>query len=187
MIEVLKYFDSAASAAEYYKIPYATFIDYMEKYDIPRKRWTGGPRVHGRRINIPIDEALALSAAGTTYEELAQKYGVSYGVIVKRMKEAGHKAPWRRTADPRFKNVQSQKRSVLRQLGITACEICGETRAIDFCHIKPAASGGPISAQNCLVLCPNHHRLYDSDSLITQELAKIQPKIDLAREIYGGW
>lgn len=190
MIEAASYFNNIASdAAKHYGVKYATWIDWLKKFNIPRSKpgivLKGRPS--HRRHDLPIQEAIELSNSGTTYEELSQKYGVSYGVVVRRMQEAGYKAPWRRAKDPRFNNVQSNKKKILRQLNITACEICAEVRALDFCHIKPAAGGGPIEATNCLVLCPNHHRLYDSDSLTTEEFAKIQPKVDLAKQIYGGW
>ncbi len=41
------------------------------------------------------------------------------------------------------------------------CEICGENRSTDRCHIIPAKLGGTADADNILVLCPTHHRLLD--------------------------
>lgn len=41
------------------------------------------------------------------------------------------------------------------------CQICGENRSIDRCHIIPARLGGTLSNENLLFLCPTHHRLFD--------------------------
>ena len=41
------------------------------------------------------------------------------------------------------------------------CEICGENRAIDKCHILPNKLGGFAQMDNLLYLCPTHHRLFD--------------------------
>lgn len=43
----------------------------------------------------------------------------------------------------------------------TPCEICGENRSIDQCHIIPKEHGGPKAPGNILYLCPTHHRLFD--------------------------
>jgi len=190
MISAMAYFNNIASdAAKHYEVKYATWIDWLIKFDIPRQR--PGSVLKGRpshkRHDIPVSEAIIMSSGGVSYEEIATKYNVSYGVVARRMKEVGHKAPWRRVKDPRFSTHATNKRKVLQQLSIDACEICGESRTLDFAHIKPDAKGGPIEPGNCLVLCPTHHRLYDSSSLTPDELAKIQPKVDLARQSYGDW
>lgn len=184
----MAYFNQVASdAAKHYRVPYATWIDWLIKFELPRQRpgkvLIGRPS--HRKIEIPIEEAVELSSSGVTYQELATKYGVSDGVIVRRMKEVGHKAPWRRTKDARFHTAQWHKRKVLQELNIMSCEICGENRSIDFCHIKPAADGGPITATNCLVLCPTHHRLFDSNELADIEFEKIINKVVLAAKTYG--
>ena len=41
------------------------------------------------------------------------------------------------------------------------CEVCGENRAIDRCHIIPSMLGGAKSDANTIYLCPTHHRLFD--------------------------
>lgn len=194
MLEALPAFDSASAAAHHYGVPYPTWIDWMIKFDIPRNRWLGGPRNQGARQEIPIEEAVRLSNEGTTYQELADRYDVSYGVIFRRMKEVGHSPPWRRAKDPRFKTHSTKKRKVLQEIGIESCEICGEDRTLDFAHIKPAADGGPIEKENCLVLCPTHHRLYDGGLLSRDEFQAVLPKVRAAEALYlwtngfyGGW
>ena len=55
----------------------------------------------------------------------------------------------------------------------TACEICGENRTIDCCHIIPARFGGEFNEENILYLCPTHHRLFDRGKLTLEEIKKI--------------
>jgi hypothetical protein len=194
LVQAIQHFDSAKAAAKHYGIEYSTLIDHLKKHGIDRRRWIKGPRVHGARQDIPIKEAIELSNSGATYQQIASRYGVSYGVINRRMREAKHKAPWRRTKDDRFRTTSFHKRVVLEKLGITACEICGEDRAIDFCHIKPAEEGGLTAKENTLILCPTHHRLYDAGKLSPDEFTKIKIKVINAETLYcfkngfyGGW
>lgn len=189
MVEAMKYFNNVASdAAQYYGVKYATWVDALKKFNIPRGPTGASHETISRiRHEIPIEEAIKLSDSGVSYEELAKKYEVSFAIVSKRLLEVGYKAPKRRIKNPKFLSISYHKRKILQRLNITACEICGETRVLDFAHIKPASEGGPIADDNCLVLCANHHRMYDSNSLTPEELAKVQAKVDLAKQIYGGF
>jgi hypothetical protein len=53
------------------------------------------------------------------------------------------------------------------------CEICGENRSTDKCHILPNRLGGTASTDNLLILCPTHHRLLDRHMLSRAEFAQI--------------
>jgi len=188
MEEAMKAFGWVASdAAAHYGVKYATWVDALKRFGITRSR--PGEVLKGRpshrRHEIPIEEAVQLSNAGKTYQEIADKYGVSYGVICRRMKDVGHEAPWRRSKDPRFSTHSTKKRKVLQELGLTACQICGERRALDFAHIKPASEGGPTTKENCLVLCPTHHRVYDSGQMTEEEFSQVLPKVRAAEALYG--
>lgn len=55
----------------------------------------------------------------------------------------------------------------------TPCEICGENRSIDRCHIIPNNIGGKLENHNILYLCPTHHRLFDRFVLTKDEWDKI--------------
>ncbi|KHA76015.1 hypothetical protein NC77_26615 [Janthinobacterium lividum] len=57
-----------------------------------------------------------------------------------------------------------------RNLG---CEVCGENRSTDKCHIVPNKLGGSAEPNNILVLCPTHHRLFDRFMLSRAEYAAI--------------
>ena len=54
-----------------------------------------------------------------------------------------------------------------------ACEICGENRTINFCHIIHREHGGRYYETNHIYLCPTHHFLFDQARLSRQEFAKI--------------
>ncbi len=49
------------------------------------------------------------------------------------------------------------------------CEVCGERRITDYCHIVPRMMGGPSAEENYLYLCPTHHHLFDSRRLSPEE------------------
>lgn len=177
--------DSAASAACEAGVPYNTFIDWMSRFDISRTRWRGGPRGNTRKQNIPVDEAIKLSDKGVTYRDLAEKYGVSYGVLSKRMKEAGYKPPNRtKKYDDRINGAPYTHRKVLQEIGIFYCEICGEDRTFDLSHIVPRKDGGPTCVENSLVLCPTHHRLFDKEKLTPGEKKKIKRKVSKAKRLF---
>jgi hypothetical protein len=53
------------------------------------------------------------------------------------------------------------------------CEICGENRSIDRCHIIPSKLYGSQESNNLLFLCPTHHRLFDRFMLSKSEWAQI--------------
>ncbi|MGL6553815.1 HNH endonuclease signature motif containing protein [Aeromonas jandaei] len=53
------------------------------------------------------------------------------------------------------------------------CEICGENRSIDRCHIIPNKLGGTQEEENILILCPTHHRLFDRFMLSKSEWIQI--------------
>ena len=56
------------------------------------------------------------------------------------------------------------------------CAICGwDKTSNDICHIVPTKSGGPHSVENIIVLCPNHHRMFDQDKISMDEIIKARP------------
>lgn len=56
-----------------------------------------------------------------------------------------------------------------------ACCVCGFNRSVDFAHIVWKKDGGKIRKDNIAILCPNHHRLFDSGKLTEEEFALIKP------------
>ena len=55
-----------------------------------------------------------------------------------------------------------------------SCEVCGENRSTDRCHIIPSKLGGSGGPDNILILCPTHHRLFDRFMLSRGEYASIR-------------
>lgn len=53
------------------------------------------------------------------------------------------------------------------------CEVCGENRVIDGCHIIPRRVNGTQKIDNVVFLCPTHHRLFDTCMLSKEEWDKI--------------
>ena len=53
----------------------------------------------------------------------------------------------------------------------TPCAICGWDEAqTDAAHIVPHGDGGPDTVENGVILCPNHHRMFDSDLIPLDEV-----------------
>lgn len=76
------------------------------------------------------------------------------------------------TSKPAFnKAMRMDARDRLMETGVKyECKICGETRQVDICHIKPISNFNNetridiINApDNNIVLCPLHHRLLDNN------------------------
>jgi len=53
------------------------------------------------------------------------------------------------------------------------CEICGENRVTEACHIIPSRIGGTLKVDNVLFLCPTHHSLFDRGRLNKDEWNKL--------------
>lgn len=66
----------------------------------------------------------------------------------------------------------------IRFLKGKGCMICGFDRIVEAAHIIPAREGGRGEEENFLVLCPNHHKLFDRNLLTESELLKIKEKLD---------
>lgn len=182
---------TVTNAAKACGLPYHTFYDYLRRFDIPREIWHGGPGGNTRRQDIPIEEAIELSEQGVRYADIATRFGVSYFVLSKRLLEAGYKAPIGRQRkwpeDEPWASAPYQHRNILRQINIRQCEVCGEGRALDLCHIRPRRKYGLTEADNSLVLCALHHRCYDKGTLTDEEYSRIESKVQRAVQLYGDW
>ncbi|MBL7107378.1 MAG: HNH endonuclease [Phycisphaerae bacterium] len=53
------------------------------------------------------------------------------------------------------------------------CQICGENRVTEACHIIPTRIGGTWKIDNILFLCPTHHSLFDRGRLSRDEWNKL--------------
>lgn len=59
------------------------------------------------------------------------------------------------------------------RLRIGPCEVCGEWRAVQLCHIIPRREGGSDHPRNYLKLCAIHHHLFDRHTLHPAEWAML--------------
>lgn len=55
----------------------------------------------------------------------------------------------------------------------TPCQVCGETRVTNKSHLIPRELGGSDSDDNVIMLCANHHYLFDQVRLTEEEFSKI--------------
>jgi len=68
-------------------------------------------------------------------------------------------------------------RRILKENGLLKCELlgCGFEDCVDMAHVLARRDGGTLDIDtNILILCPNHHRMFDEGIL------KINPKKILA-------
>ena len=73
-------------------------------------------------------------------------------------------------------NISSKKRMTIINVSKPenqSCQICGEKRAVDKCHIIPREFSGDDDASNMIYLCPTHHHLFDHCELSDEEFGKI--------------
>jgi len=52
------------------------------------------------------------------------------------------------------------------------CQVCGESRITNYCHVLPKSDGGPEDPDNYIYLCPTHHHLFDHNRLSKEEWDK---------------
>lgn len=65
------------------------------------------------------------------------------------------------------------KQSMSYNREYVSCEICGEDRISNWCHILPRSEGGADNKDNYLFLCPTHHHLFDHHRLSKEEWSKL--------------
>jgi DNA-binding CsgD family transcriptional regulator/5-methylcytosine-specific restriction endonuclease McrA len=136
---------------------------------------------NSKRINIDIEKAAAMNRAGSTLTEIGKALGnIAVQVVSKRFREANVPVIVNRASKDEFKNVQFQRRKVARAINATACVICGETRAVDLCHIFPRHRGGELVPDNTIALCQTHHHCFDRGTLKGAEIKKIKPFLQQA-------
>lgn len=188
--ENLATYQTAAEIARHYNIPYGTLMSWAQKLRVDIPTWRGGPGITGSPIKqtIPVEEAISLSDQGWPYWKLAERYGVSEGVVVRRLLEAGYHSPKdkQRKHDPDlFPTAPWSHKKVLRQIGITECQLCGHSRRLDLCHIVPQRWGGPTVPENCFVMDSTCHGLFDHGGLTEEEKAKLEAKTMAAYKDFG--
>jgi predicted restriction endonuclease len=62
-------------------------------------------------------------------------------------------------------------RVMIRREFIDRCAICGwDEASTDVAHIVARKDGGTDSIDNVVMLCPNHHRLFDTGHISVDEV-----------------
>lgn len=77
-----------------------------------------------------------------------------------------------------FRRVWGPK---LRKIWGNECMVCGWDEApTDICHIVPVKDGGANTIDNIVLLCPNHHRMFDLGLIQREHLVASVQKLQLA-------
>lgn len=74
----------------------------------------------------------------------------------------------------RVRLSSTQKRRVRKMLGYSACLVCGSTRVLEIAHKLPHAKVSNNDLVNLMLLCPNHHALYDRCELTEKEAKRLE-------------
>ena len=196
--EQLAKHQTAAAIARAYDVPYGTLMDRADKLGVKVPTWHGGPGPAGSPIrqDIDIEKAINLSNQGMPYWKVGEIFGVSKGVVMRRMKEANHKAPRDKRrqipADASYVNAPFYHRKVLAGIGVKVCQICESEPRITCAHIVPQRDDGPTIVDNCLALCRNCHDRFDlhlkypdEGHLTIEQFKKVRRKVKAAIKLYG--
>ena len=127
---------------------------------------------HKRKFGIQA-QIKELYEQGKTYKEIGEIMGrhpAMIGSQVYRMKIAD------RFGDGR--NHPASKKRIRHLLkdyhGIESCELCGYSRTTDVSHVIETKKGGGLFLDNCLLLCPNCHHLFDHKLLNSSEMKTLK-------------
>jgi predicted restriction endonuclease len=67
-------------------------------------------------------------------------------------------------------------RKAIRTKFIDRCAICGWDEAPnDVAHIVARKNGGTDTLDNVVMLCPNHHRLFDTGRITAEQIIAARP------------
>lgn len=130
-------------------------------------------------VEFDVEKAIKMNQEGAALPEIANKLGITYQTLWYRLKKMGYRPTRHKAKASKYKNLQYHKRKVAAELEMS-CVICGEDRTVDLAHIASAKDGHSLSEENTIVLCPTHHRLFDSGKLSAKEHKKIRPILQRA-------
>lgn len=135
-----------------------------------------------RNLEKEIDNFSKTAAALSPYSDSLGIEHLLYRALFSDLEDRPFQAP---TNEELRRLAGEWHLGVIRRRNLP-CEICGENRSTDNCHILPNHMGGPASIENLLILCPTHHRLFDRHMLSRSEYVQIDwsTKSESA-QIYG--
>lgn len=119
------------------------------------------------------------------YRQLKAKYSIGIKLKLHPKINAYKKASTKmKTMDALDYNLSLQEPFLNK-----ACEICGEKRLYNKCHIIPRWHGGMEEIDNIIFLCPTHHSLFDRGLLFKREFKKISlnGKSENAKKFFKEW
>jgi hypothetical protein len=122
-----------------------------------------------RKLEAEIDNLAKKVAAISPYTDQLEIEHLIYRALFSDLEDRPFQAP---TVEELRRLAGEWNLGVIRRRNMP-CEICGENRSTDNCHILPSQLGGPASIENLLILCPTHHRLFDRHMLSRSEYAQI--------------
>lgn len=114
-------------------------------------------------------QILELSDRGKSWREIASIMGIKPKQVTDALRNAKVRGG---------KTLPSMGRhrlcTVLNEdYGVRSCEICGFDRITQIAHILEVNKGGRYYPDNCLLLCPNCHCLFDHNMLTDSERHKL--------------
>ena len=130
--------------------------------------------MYASRVKNSLREKIRpLYEQGKAYKEIGSELNLNpqtIGSQVYRMKIAD------RYGDGIFSTASKKGiRAILRDdYGIENCELCGYERTIEIAHVLEQKNGGDYLLDNCLLLCPNCHHLFDHKLLDQSEIDKLK-------------
>lgn len=135
------------------------------------------------KVPLYLEKLAELSAAVQEFAKIAQPFTIDGHYKIEAMIFHAFYAElenrkFREVREEDIRAYMSRVKANLQLEGVInsrnlACEVCGENRSTDRCHIIPNKLGGTAEANNILILCPTHHRLFDRFMLSRAEYAAI--------------
>lgn len=122
-----------------------------------------------RNLEKEIDNFTNKAAALSPYSDSLGIEHLIYRALFSDLEDRPFQAP----TDEELRRLAGEWHlGVIRRRNMP-CEVCGENRSTDNCHILPNHMGGTASIENLLILCPTHHRLFDRHMLSRSEYVQI--------------
>jgi len=122
-----------------------------------------------RNLEVEIDDFAKKAAPLSPYSDPLGIEHLIYRALFSDLEDRPFQAP---TDEELCRLAGEWHIGIIRRRNMS-CEICGENRSTDNCHILPNHMGGPANIENLLILCPTHHRLFDRHMLSRSEYAQI--------------
>ena len=149
----------------------------------------GGIQARGREARLVYARVLfsyiAVRKMNYAFSVVAREIQKDHTTIMHQVKLAEKSIKIRMIAD-KFKskgggfkdrlksNLRGQNYSKLYQeiynLYGGRCGVCKFSAVLEICHIIPRYIGGPESKENLVVLCPNHHAMFDRGLLKIEDI-----------------